>query len=162
MILEYAQLLSTAHRVLDGDMVIGVSKTGRKQTRYVLPDSREPMLYTATHVNHPSAIWVRKSFHNYEWLHRLLHNLCKEYTHRYGKIHKVERIDLLKALRATPNKLKLSRNDTTFTEPPPAMPDIYKVDDIVQSYHNYYNYDKSRFAKWTNRNPPDWYEPKVA
>ena len=41
MILEYAQLLSTAHRILDGTMSVGLSKTGRKQTRYILPDDRE-------------------------------------------------------------------------------------------------------------------------
>ena len=48
MILEYAQLLSTAHRVLDGTVVIGNSKTGRKQVRYVLSDNRESILYSAT------------------------------------------------------------------------------------------------------------------
>ncbi len=31
MILEYAQLLSTAHRFLDGTLIDGYSKTGRKQ-----------------------------------------------------------------------------------------------------------------------------------
>ena len=36
MILEYAQLLSTAHRVLDGTLIDGYSKTGRKQKRYVV------------------------------------------------------------------------------------------------------------------------------
>ena len=59
MILEYAQLLSTAHRVLDGTITIGLSKTGRKVKRYVLPDDRDSILYSATHINHPSAIWAR-------------------------------------------------------------------------------------------------------
>ena len=45
MILEYAQLLSTAHRVLDGNQSVGLSKTGRKQTRYVLSDDRDSVLY---------------------------------------------------------------------------------------------------------------------
>ena len=86
MILEYAQLLSTAHRVLDGTLSIGVSKTGRKQTRYVLPDNRESILYASTHINHPSAIWCRKGIVQYRWLHNLLIELCKEYTYRYDKI----------------------------------------------------------------------------
>jgi len=61
MILEYAQLLSTAHRVLDGVITEGVSPTGRKRKSYVLSDARENILYSATHINHPSAIWVRKT-----------------------------------------------------------------------------------------------------
>ena len=32
MLIEYAQLMSTAHRVLDGVKYIGKSKTGRKVT----------------------------------------------------------------------------------------------------------------------------------
>ena len=44
MILEYAQLLSTAHRVINGTVVVGLSKTGRKQTRYVLPDHLDSIL----------------------------------------------------------------------------------------------------------------------
>ena len=35
MLIEYAQLMSTAHRVLDGVKYIGKSKTGRKVTRYL-------------------------------------------------------------------------------------------------------------------------------
>ena len=95
MILEYAQLLSTAHRFLDGTQHIGRSPSGRKQTRYVLPDEREHLLYSATHINHPSGIWVRKSADNYMWLSDLLRALCHEYTYRYGKVHKCERDGLM-------------------------------------------------------------------
>ena len=162
MILEYAQLLSTAHRVLDGAITVGISKTGRKAKRYVLPDARESILYTATHINHPSAVWVRKSYHNYVWLYRLLQYSCKEYTHRYGKVHKVERSGLLAKLNATPDALIPTKNNIHFTDPPAAMPDTYKESDAVKSYHNYYNYDKQRFAKWTNRSIPSWFQHKVA
>ena len=34
MILEYAQLLSTAHRVLDGNQVVGKTATGRNVKRW--------------------------------------------------------------------------------------------------------------------------------
>ena len=71
MILEYAQLLSTAHRVLDGTLNVGLSASGRKKTSYVLMDQRESVLYSATHINHPSAIWVRQSDKNYDWLFSL-------------------------------------------------------------------------------------------
>ena len=92
MILEYAQLLSTAHRVLDGVESIGLSKTGRKQKRYVLPDDRDSALYSATHLNHPSAKWTRHCASNYQWLYEMWTYLLDEYLYRYIKHHSAERL----------------------------------------------------------------------
>jgi len=153
MILEYAQLLSTAHRVLDGNLHVGLSKTGRKQTRYVLPDDRESILYTATHINHPSAKWTRHSYENYVWLYTMWVNLCQEYTHRYNKTHLCE-TKLLDELRVAPANIVKSE----FCEPWRAMPDEFKVgNDAVLSYRNYYVGAKARFAKWTKRDTPEWF-----
>lgn len=154
MILEYAQLLSTAHRVLDGNESTVLSASGRKKKVWALRDSRDSVLYSATHINHPSAVWVRKSAHNYTWLHSLLVELCKEYTHRYGKFHKVERDGLLWELAKTPDNIY---HDVFFSEPTPAMPDEYKVaGDSIQSYKNYYLGDKRRMFSWKNRSVPSW------
>lgn len=151
MILEYAQLLSTAHRVLDGTLSTGLSATGRKKTSYVLHDKRESVLYSATHINHPSAIWVRQSSSNYGWLYRLFGELCNEYTHRYGKIHATQRLD--SDLMFSPSNITIG----DFTEPTPAMPDEYKVTgDSIQSYKNYYLGDKKRMFSWKNRETPSW------
>lgn len=131
MILEYAQLLSTAHRVL-----------GSPVTEQV---------YKKTHVNHPCAVWVRESADNYYWLYELFLCLCVEYTHRYGKVHltqeKLE--DILKEL---PNNLE--RNG--LTPFPQAMPDEYKSDDVVTAYRNYYLGEKTRMFNWKNRPVPEW------
>jgi hypothetical protein len=164
MILEYAQLLSTAHRILDGVPTMGVSASGRKKTTYVLPDARDSILYSATHVHHPSAVWVRDGAFNYLWLHNLLEALCKEYTYRYEKIHKVESSGLMEALRELPNRIDQSY---VFTGPTPAMPDDCKIYDEVAtdrytlnslaSYRNYYNKNKTHLAKWKKRPVPDWY-----
>ena len=159
MILEYAQLLSTAHRVLNGTVVVGLSKTGRRQTRYVLHDHLDSILYSATHINHPSAQWVRKSYANYIWLADLLNELCAEYTYRYGKVHKVESDGLLRALLIYhPHGIGFA----PFTEPTPAMPDDCKVPgDSITSYRNYYINNKTHIASWSgkiaSRNPPAWY-----
>jgi len=154
MILEYAQLLSTAHRYLDGTRIVKHSDTGRKQSRYVLHDSRDELLYASTHINHPSAVWVRQNQQNYIWLSQLLHALCKEYTYRYGKIHKVERDGLLEELYNWPMNIPMGE----FTEPTPAMPDDVKVaGDSIKSYHNYYIKNKAHLANWKNRKVPDWY-----
>jgi len=66
MCIEYAQLLSTAHRVIDGDEWDGRSVNGRRIKRYFHPDPvMNEELYKACHVNHPSAIWTRASVENY-------------------------------------------------------------------------------------------------
>ena len=75
MILESAQMLSTAHRVLDGDEY--ADKNG---------------LYKKAHVNHPSSEWVRCSYQQYKWLYDHMVALMEEYTYRYGKHHATERL----------------------------------------------------------------------
>lgn len=156
MILEYAQLLSTAHRVLDGVLLTGISDTGRKTTSWILPSiAYEPILYKATHINHPSAIWVRQSYDNYRWLVSLLCQLCKEYTYRYGKTHKVESSGLYELLTYAPFNIRPG----VFTEPTPAMPAEYIIKgDSIQSYKNYYNGSKQHLHNWKNRPIPDFIE----
>lgn len=155
MILEYAQLLSTAHRIIDGAVSFGVSQSGRKKVIYVLADNRDPILYSATHINHPSAVWVRQSDKNYDWLFALFQALMDEYTHRYGKVHACSKLEmyLARVPEGIPQK--------PFTEPTPAMPDDVKVlNDSVASYRNYYIQNKTHLANWKKRDVPDWYITK--
>lgn len=154
MIVEYAQLLSTAHRVLDGEEYEGRTANNRRIRRFKMADSNiENTLYKASHINHPSNIWVRESKAHYQWLYNLFMNLCVEYTWRYGKIHSTER--LLGKLLATPPKNIM---DNGFVEPPQAMPDYCKVPgDSIRAYQTYYVNEKIGFAKWTKRDIPDWF-----
>lgn len=158
MILEYAQLLSTAHRVLDGKPTRAKTASGRNVVRYVLDSDLDNILYTATHVNHPSAVWVRQSQENYNWLANLLLYLCEEYTYRYGKVHKIERDGLCYVLfKNLPKNIPIAN----FTEPTPAMPDEVKVlNDSIQSYRNYYNNNKQHLAAWKKRQVPKWFMEK--
>lgn len=154
MILEYAQLLSTAHRVLDGTQYIDDS-SGRRIKRWRLDEPEmENTLYKATHVNHPSAVWARQSKNNYDWLYCLWHDLMAEYTYRYGKIHACDK--LRGVLARTPKNIT---RRVDLTQPTPAMPDEYKVSgDSLQSYRNYYVGAKKSMAKWKNRQVPTWFE----
>ena len=77
MILESAQILSTAHRVLDGDDY-----------------ADQYGLYKIAHKNHPSTIWARSGGLNYLWLYDHMRGLMQEYTYRYGKIHATERLNM--------------------------------------------------------------------
>jgi len=66
MVLESAQLLSTALRVngYKGDDV-----------------------YKIAHLNHPSSVWCRTTQGNYKWLLEHFRALCNEYNRRAGKTH---------------------------------------------------------------------------
>lgn len=159
MILEYSQLLSTAHRIIDGTEITVKSNSGRNVKRWILDDNRNDILYSATHASHPSAIWVRQSLSNYMWLSHLLVELCKEYTYRYGKVHKCESIGLVKMLLNTVPK---NISNGPFTEPTPAMDKSYIIpNDSIKSYRNYYVNAKQHLASWSgkinSRNVPDWY-----
>lgn len=153
MVLESAQLLSTAHRILDGRMVAAKSKTGRNVKRWILDDSRDPVIYAATHVNHPSAVWCRQSVENYNWLFEHFFALGREYTHRYGKTHKCFQNELSYMLSSPPHNLK----EFDATKMPSAMDEQYIVsDDPITNYRNYYKFGKARMHSWKNRPPPPW------
>ena len=162
MILEYAQLLSTAHRVLDGVETIEsrvVPESSplryRKYKVWKLLGYRDTLLYKTTHSNHPSALWCRQSRLNYEWLWMLLKETCIEYTNRYKKVHSVESSGLLDELAFKPTNMPFN---TMFSEATPAMPEQYKVlADSVTSYRNYYLGEKVRISRWTNREMPIWF-----
>ena len=152
MILEYAQLLSTAHRLLDGYEYEGKSISGRKAMRWKLDDARENNLYLASHMKHPSGIWCRQSEDSYWWLYSLWRELMKEYTFRYGKKHACSR--LLNCLDIAPSNIP----GGDFYPPTPAMPDECKVkNNSLASYHKYYIEKKNHFAKWTKREVPLWF-----
>lgn len=138
MILEYAQLMSTAHRVLDGDDCIATD-----------------VLYKKTHVNHPSAVWVRQSSENYLYVFDLFIRLCEEYSIRYsGKIHATEK-KLLHILDHLPKNIP----HCEFQEPPLCMPDDCKdAGSVEKCYQKYYRTHKAEIAKWSAPSavPPWW------
>ena len=138
MVLESAQLLCTAHRVLT-------------------PDVEYPFQYRKTHFNHPCSKWLRQSTENYEWLVHHFVGLCHEYTRRYNKTHMCEQKFLTDStwLLVPPNPTPYGIM-TPFAQ---AMPDEYKNDDVVKAYRDYYYYDKyftidMRYAK--GRDMPQW------
>jgi hypothetical protein len=157
MILEYAQLLSTAHRILDGTESTVLSASGRKKKVWKLPDHRDSVLYSCTHANHPSAIWARQHAVNYDYLYALFVATCDEYTHRYGKVHLTD-TKLRETLHQIPNNIFNDNKTRVWTGPTPAMPDECKVvGDHIASYRKYYIDKKADMAMWTNREPPEWF-----
>jgi hypothetical protein len=112
MILETAQLLSTAHHEL--------GSTGP---------------YKVTHRNHPSAVWVRSGIKQYQWTYKLLKALSEEYTERYSKVHLTwEKCS--QALLEPPEGIP----DIAWSEPPQCMPDVCKHKSTVIAYRRYYTH----------------------
>lgn len=168
MIIEYSQILSTSHRVLDGIPAKGVGKK-RPKKLLILPDEdyqiddqtglvvdHVPVCHRQTHVNHPSSIWARKCDANYLWLVELLECVHAEWIYRYdhpaNKIHKAYRFHSF--LKNPPKNIPKGR----FTAPTPAMDDVYKIGDSLSSYRNYYVHGKAHLAKWKKRDIPAWYK----
>ena len=133
MILESAQLLSTAHHLVG-----------------------EGGPYKKTHDNHPSAVWVRSNIKHYMWLYILMEELGKEYTHRFGKVHKTI-LDHSDTLACFPSDIKAGE----WQDPPLAMPDHCKVGDAVESYRNYYLTEKLNLMKYTKRDAPQWMQKQI-
>ena len=156
MIIEYAQLMSTAHRFLGGEEYTDLTANGRRIKRWRMNDDLENQLMKASHINHPSGVWCRTTDTNYKWLYNMWTHLLDEYTYRYGKIHACAR--LRGTLEALPNNIRQGG----FTPPTPAMPDDVKIpNDVLKSYQNYYIQNKAHFAKWSRRPVPTWFEQGI-
>jgi hypothetical protein len=148
MILESCQLLSTAHHVLDGDVVL--VDTGLRKYKTSICTTKD--ICKATMINHPCTIWARETRANYMWLWKHAKALCAEYTKRYGKVHVMEEM-LMSGLYNPPKNITKGKR-TPFAQ---AMPDQYKHENAITAYRQYYLGEKTRFAKWKTGNVPEWY-----
>ena len=158
MILESAQMLCTAKRVLDGTPYEDKTKNGRKIKRWRLDNSNEEaIIYKAGWLRHPSTQWVMKSAYNYRWLYNHMMALNEEYKKRYNKnVDHVSVSKLKELLKEPPKNANINAIGTDAT---PAMPDECIVPgDSVASYRKYYIMKKNRFATWKSpAEIPQWY-----
>ena len=139
MIQETALMLSTAHRILDGNEYADNNK-----------------LYRKAYSNHPCTKWVRDADSHYYWAYALFDNLIDEYYSRYKKIHATSK--LLHPLGSFPKNIN---RDKKWSEPPQCMPKEYQRESTVDAYRLYYMKDKARFAKWSFSKKPEWFNPTL-
>lgn len=121
--------------------------------------------YKMTHINHPTAKWMRASKQNYIFAASFAHPMLDEYTKRYNKIHGCKiHLDWLVA------NIPPSLPDGPLTQLPQAMPSQYKVndgcgtmEDTVTAYRAYYAGDKVKNIKitYTNAEWPHWLPKNV-
>ena len=104
-------------------------------------------------------MWTRASRLHYQFVQDLASALCREYRLRFQKTHKSEEL-IHGELRRPPAALTISK----WTEPPLAMPDEFKSDDLVESYQRYYASKNDKMLMRWNRGrslPPFWFSLRV-
>lgn len=125
MLIEYAQLLSSANRLLGLDEG-----------------------YKLTHANHPCAIWTRHSLDNWKYVKELARYCNIEFKFRYSHLSNHKSYDVIESL-TIPNIPAIG-----LTMPPLCMPDDVKLELVIPSYRNYYREHKRDIAHWTRRKVP--------
>jgi len=144
MILESTQILYTCQHMNGGTAQVEESAplcltTGKRG-------------YKNHAVNHPSVKWARNSLAHYIWLCWLGIALVKEHMYRFRskKVHScLAHLEWLMA-----NYPSGYVECAWLSDPTPAMPNEYKVEDVEQSYINYYKGSKTRMLKWSRRSVP--------
>ncbi|MDE2676223.1 MAG: hypothetical protein OXH65_14070 [Paracoccaceae bacterium] len=135
MVLESAQMLCAAHRLLESSTV-------------------QENFYKITHQKHPCTIWTMETSGNYQWHYQHFVGLCDEYRYRYDKTHLSDQ-KLRENLSIMPDNI-LKADLTPFTL---ALPDEYKTTCPIESYREYYKSKSALFnMNWTRRKVPDWFE----
>jgi hypothetical protein len=156
MVVESAQMLSTAHRVNDGICENRLSVSGKTRVKYWRHSTLDHVLYKAVHVNHPCTVWTRETSGNYDWHFQLFAGLCREFRHRYGKMHATQE-QLLDILSQRPRCITIGER-TPFPLAMKSEPQCMNEDNRVQSYRDFYQTKQHQFTmKWTGRNQPEWF-----
>lgn len=126
MIVETAQMLSTINRSL------GINEG-----------------YLPTHAHHPCVLQTASNRTTYMWVRTLGFELCKEYTRRYGKVHKTQAVLESLSIPVLPD------GDTLNL--PKCMPEIYHRQDLVDSYRAYYRGKQFMMSMaWPDGEVPEW------
>ena len=123
------------------------------------PDyAEEAGLYRAVHQKHPCTIWAGQSRANYRYSLDMFKYMCREYTHRYGKVHASWRLydALVDAEQYVPDGL-ITPHPECFSE----HTDLKSGKSWpIQSYRKFYMTKQKRFKMvWTRRDMPEWFVP---
>jgi hypothetical protein len=131
----------------------------------------ESKLMKPAMLNHPSTIWARESYANWNWLYEHGLALCDEYTYRYEKTHGT----LQRILDCIPYFDVVFEHDFPKNRLQPvsiAMDDSYRIDldkysqrnpnwtgwdFVIASYRHYYLEGKWEIAEWRNNRQPEWF-----
>lgn len=162
MIIEYAQILSTAHRLHSANP----EDLKRKKYTITYDDNVDTLLLKATHIGNRTVAWVMKSTANYIWLSEVLMYLSIEYTRRYGRKHKYTSNGLIDYLYLNTPKIFNFENITKrylakqvfFHEFNSIVePESFQECNPIASYRNCYMNEKRYMVKYKLGNWPEWF-----
>ena len=166
MLLEYCQLLYTAHwalfytHLMECKSPIALSRAQKQvevpEYMWSAPDcnSTQETGYRPCHIHHPCSIWTRACSGNYMWLAELGMELAREYRFRFKKEHSCE-----KHIQWLYDNLPLSIRMGEREGFAQAMDDQYKISsNPIINYRNYYRTAKKEkgLIKYTGRHVPHW------
>jgi hypothetical protein len=127
------------------------------------PRSQKGNARKHSYSKHPCTIWAAKTKSNMIWLTRHGLAMSREKKFRTDKVHFSEQFikwcmfnmhrSTVPAGPLTEFAVAISQDQKCRTHP------RFDTLSIVEKYREYYNHDKSRFAKWTKREAPSWYSP---
>jgi len=120
--------------------------------------AEEARLYRAVHQKHPCTIWAGQSRANYEYSLDMFREMCREYTHRYDKVHASWRLydALVDGAQYVP--------DGGITPHPECFSEHTDLKSgrpwPIYSYRKFYMTKQKRFKMvWTKRDMPEWFVP---
>jgi len=135
-----------------------VVKMGLEATQLLCTTARErcgiDVGYKSTYVNHPVTQWVGASIPNFKWTIQYAKAIFKEYTYRFGKVHKSESVlEEIWYLNPLIHKLLPQIDGTPFHLA--VSPELKHLEPVL-AYRAYYLRTKKRIFKWTKREVPSW------
>ena len=156
---------SSAQMMLDQHVVKMPTESMQMMSTIATHLGIEDAPYKPVMLNHPCTIWARQTSQNYQWLRKHCYFLCKEYTARYGRKHKVE--ETLEEYANVFNQVEDVLPATGLTPFGISMADKYRIakesnedgfDFAIRSYRHYYLQGKWQISSWKTQEPDWWPE----
>lgn len=154
---------SSAQMMMDSHVIKMPTESMQMMSTIATHLGIEDAPYKPVMLNHPCTIWARQTSQNYQWLRKHCYFLCKEYTARYGRKHKVE--ETLEEYANVFNQVEDVLPATGLTPFGIAMSDKYRVERMssedafefaIRSYRHYYLQGKWKISSWKTQEPEWW------
>lgn len=116
------------------------------------PRTKSGSVRKHSYYNHPCSKWVRESRENMLWLCRHAIAIDEERLARYGTAPHSSLPFIKWAMENIHRSVVPRGGITKFAQ---AMPDVFKHEDPVVAYRNYYRHGKKHLHQW-KRNKPEW------
>lgn len=151
---EYTQMLSWSYYDVKGNIVDPNNRLDWDS----FPYQSGLYKFTLSKYNHPCTIWTRSSISNWDYLLLLGMAVCREYTDRYLKEHKCQKILEWMMKNPASHLPKIPRTPFCLD-----MDESCKQDNPVKAYRLYYMLSKNHIAEWGTKyqkvptRKPKWY-----